>query len=116
MTVSVQIDPRALRYRIEIRPDQYEDGSIAYIAEIPELPGCKAHGATVEEAQENILDAQRDYLEALVQEGLLIPAPTPTPTSTGVVWTVSVLSAFISRDTLTEQTQITPTVPRIAAA
>ena len=90
MTVPVQIDPRALRYRIVIQPDQYEDGSVAYISEIPELPGCKAHGATVEEAQQNVLDAQSEYLEALVHENLAIPSPSPTPVSMTVVWMVSV--------------------------
>jgi len=114
MTVPVQVDPRTLRYRIEIRPDQYEDGSIAYIAEIPELPGCKAHGATVEEAHQNILDAQHEYIEALVAEGLPIPAPTPTPTSTAVFWTVSVGSAVIAAAP-TKETPTAPSSPQIAA-
>lgn len=90
MTIPVQVDPRSLRYSIVVRPDQYEDGTLAYIAEIPELPGCKAHGASIEEAQQNLLDAQREYIEALVQENLPVPAPSPTPTSTSVTWTVSV--------------------------
>jgi predicted RNase H-like HicB family nuclease len=115
MTVPIQVDPRTLRYRVEIRPDQYEDGSVAYVAEIPELPGCKAHGATVEEAQQNVLDAQREYIEALVQEGLPIPAPAPTPTSTAVFWTVSTGASYISAETHTEQTPAGLVLPTVAA-
>jgi predicted RNase H-like HicB family nuclease len=116
MTVPVQVDLRTLRYAIVVRPDRYDDGSIAYIAEIPELPGCKAHGSTVEEAQQNILEAQREYLEALVAEKLPIPPPTPTPTSTAVFWTVSVASTITSNATQTEQTPNTLALPRVAAA
>ena len=90
MTLNVQLDPLALRYSVVIRPDIYEDGSVAYIAEIPELAGCKSHGATIDEARASLAQAQREYLEALQAEGLPIPMPAPTPASSAVVWTVNV--------------------------
>ena len=89
MTVNVQLDPLALRYSVVIRPDLYEDGSVAYIAEFPELPGCKSHGATIEQARAGLADAQREYLEALQAEGLPIPVPAPSPANSAVVWTVN---------------------------
>ncbi|MEK7331194.1 MAG: type II toxin-antitoxin system HicB family antitoxin [Candidatus Eisenbacteria bacterium] len=88
MTLDVKIDPLGLRYRTVVRPDQYEDGTIAYIAEVPELPGCRSHGATVEEALRNLADAQREYLEALHERGLPIPTPSPDPIATAVIWRV----------------------------
>ncbi len=97
MTVNVQLDPLALRYSVVIRPDLYEDGTVAYIAEIPELPGCKAHGATIEEARASLADAQREYLEALQQEGQPIPAPDASPMSSSVVWTVSVQGQAVDK-------------------
>lgn len=100
MTLHVQLDPLALRYSVVIRPDLYDDGSVAYIAEIPELPGCKAHGASIEEARANLADAQREYLEALQLEGQPIPAPQPAPASSAVVWTVSVQGQSVERPPL----------------
>lgn len=89
MILHVQLDPLALRYSVVIRPDIYDDGSVAYIAEIPELPGCKSHGTTIEQARASLADAQREYLEALQAEGLPIPVPAPSPASSAVVWTVN---------------------------
>lgn len=89
MTLNVQLDPLALRYSVVIRPDMYDDGTVAYVAEIPELPGCKSHGASIEEARVNLAQAQRDYIEALQAEGLPIPMPASAPASSAVVWTVS---------------------------
>ena len=44
MTVTVRVDPSVLQYRTEIRPEAQPDGSIVYMAEIPDLPGCMSHG------------------------------------------------------------------------
>lgn len=87
MALNAPLDPFALSYSVVIRPDVYDDGTTAYIAEIPDLPGCKSHGATVEQARANLADAQREYLEALQAEG--IPIPPPAPLQPSVVWTVS---------------------------
>lgn len=100
MNLNVQLDPLALRYSVVIRPDLYDDGSVAYIAEIPELPGCKAHGATIEEARASLAEAQRDYLEALQLEGQPIPAPQAAPMSSSVVWSISVQGHAVDRPPL----------------
>ena len=47
----------------------------AFVAEIPELPGCIAHGATQEEALANIKDAEKLWLETAEEFGDLIPEP-----------------------------------------
>ena len=47
----------------------------AYVAEIPELPGCMAHGATQEEALSNAKEAERLWLDTASEFGDAIPAP-----------------------------------------
>ncbi len=46
-----------------------------YVAEIPELPGCMAHGATQEEALANAKAAERLWLETAKEFGDPIPEP-----------------------------------------
>ncbi len=51
-----------------------EDGDIMAI--IPELDGCRAHGANEIEALENLREAQRDWLDlALDNPKLVVPPP-----------------------------------------
>lgn len=87
-TVTLQLDAAALQYRTEVRPAPCTDGSIVYVAEIPDLPGCMSHGATVDEARQNLEDAKREYLAALQERGLPVPAPSSEPAVTSVIWTV----------------------------
>ncbi len=46
-----------------------------YVAEIPELPGCMAHGATQEEALANAKAAERLWLDTAKEFGDPIPDP-----------------------------------------
>jgi predicted RNase H-like HicB family nuclease len=46
-----------------IREDEATDGTRLFLAEIPELPGCQAHGMTPEEALRNVEEAAELYLE-----------------------------------------------------
>lgn len=50
-----------------------EDG--AFIAEVPELAGCSAHGATQEAALANAQDAMRLWLDTAREFGDPIPVP-----------------------------------------
>lgn len=43
---------------------------------MPDLPGCVATGATVEETEKEIRDAIRFHIEGLKEDGLLVPEPT----------------------------------------
>ena len=47
----------------------------AFIAEVPELPGCMAHGNTYEEALKNIKDAIVLWLDTAKEFGDTIPKP-----------------------------------------
>jgi len=47
----------------------------AYIAEVPELPGCMADGATYEEAVENIQVTISEWIETARALGREIPIP-----------------------------------------
>lgn len=47
-----------------------------YSAYVPDLPGCVATGATIEETEAEIRDAIAFHVEGLREDGLPVPAPT----------------------------------------
>lgn len=51
-----------------------EEDSV-YIADVPELPGCIAHGPTPEAALANCGDAMNLWLETALEFGRTIPEP-----------------------------------------
>lgn len=50
-----------------------EDG--AFVAEVPELPGCMAHGDTQDQALHNIQEAMTGWIEVAQELGRPIPEP-----------------------------------------
>jgi len=54
---------------------QWSDEDEAYIVTVPELPGCKTHGDTYEEALQNGKDVIELCIEAEQKLGHPIPAP-----------------------------------------
>jgi predicted RNase H-like HicB family nuclease len=50
-----------------------EDG--AFIAEVPELPGCAADGATYQEAIANVEIVMKEWIETARELGRPIPEP-----------------------------------------
>lgn len=50
-----------------------EDG--CYVAEVPELPGCSAHGNTQEESLRNIHQAIDLWIETAIEDGVVVPKP-----------------------------------------
>lgn len=47
-----------------------------YAAYVPDLPGCVATGATVQETEREIQEAIKFHLEGLRADGLPIPEPS----------------------------------------
>ncbi|MEK6698113.1 MAG: type II toxin-antitoxin system HicB family antitoxin [Nitrospirota bacterium] len=47
----------------------------AFIAEVPELPGCAADGATYQEALSNLEVVIQEWIEAAKEMGRPIPEP-----------------------------------------
>ena len=47
----------------------------AYIAEVPELPGCAADGQTYQQALANAETVIQEWLETATELGRLIPTP-----------------------------------------
>jgi predicted RNase H-like HicB family nuclease len=47
----------------------------AYLAEVPELPGCIAHGETYEAALASAKDAIQLWLDTALEFGDVIPEP-----------------------------------------
>jgi len=47
----------------------------AFIAEVPELPGCAADGASYQEALVNVQVVIQEWIETAKEEGRPIPEP-----------------------------------------
>ncbi len=62
----------APKYEITI---YWDDDDKIFVAEVPELPGCMAHGKTQIEAVRNIADASELWLETAKEFGDTIPEP-----------------------------------------
>jgi predicted RNase H-like HicB family nuclease len=60
-----------MRYAIVI-----EKAERNYAAYVPDLPGCVATGATIEETERSIREAIEIHVEGLRADGLPIPEPS----------------------------------------
>jgi predicted RNase H-like HicB family nuclease len=54
---------------------QWSDEDNAYIVTVPELPGCRTHGETYEEALQQGKDAIATWIDGSRDLGLPIPEP-----------------------------------------
>ncbi|MEG3894895.1 MULTISPECIES: type II toxin-antitoxin system HicB family antitoxin [unclassified Microcoleus] len=61
-----------LRYEIILYWSQEDQ---AFIAEVPELPGCAADGETYQEALQNIEIIMQEWIETAQELGRYIPQP-----------------------------------------
>ena len=61
-----------LRYEIIMYWSQEDE---AFIAEVPELPGCAADGATYQEALTNVEVVMQEWMETAQALGRPIPEP-----------------------------------------
>lgn len=53
-----------------------EKASGNYSAYVPDLPGCVATGASIEETEKNLRDAIQFHINGLREDNLPIPTPT----------------------------------------
>jgi len=64
-----------------MKPNRFEmiiwwsDEDAAYVVDVPELPGCMAHGPTRATAIKNAEDAIKFWIKTAKDDGLEIPAP-----------------------------------------
>ncbi len=61
-----------LNYTMEVIKDPDEGG---FVVSFPELPGCLTCGQSLESALANALDAKKSWLEAALEDGLVIQEP-----------------------------------------
>jgi predicted RNase H-like HicB family nuclease len=62
----------SFRYEVII---YWSDADEAFIAEVPELPGCAADGATYQEALARLEMVSREWIETALELGREIPEP-----------------------------------------
>ncbi len=65
-----------MRYPIDVRWSD-EDG--VWIADVPDLVACSAHGATPHEAVAEVEVAADAWIEAARRTGRPVPSPSPRP-------------------------------------
>ena len=63
---------RLFRYQIIL---YWSDEDQAFIAEVPELPGCAADGTTYAEARANAETIIREWIETALEFGRSVPEP-----------------------------------------
>ncbi|MBX3142262.1 MAG: type II toxin-antitoxin system HicB family antitoxin [Trueperaceae bacterium] len=61
-----------LRYEVVI---SWSDEDKAFIAVVPDLPGCMADGPTYAEAAENVEVIIREWIEMAIEFGREVPEP-----------------------------------------
>jgi len=61
-----------MEYSVNIQYDRKDNVFVAYV---PELPGCMAHGKTKRQALEEIETAKELWLEIAAEEHMPIPEP-----------------------------------------
>ena len=65
-----------IRYPFIVEQVQEEDGSAYWVAEVPDLPGCAAHGRTLEELAQALAGAIEDWIALAQERGVPIPEPS----------------------------------------
>jgi predicted RNase H-like HicB family nuclease len=60
-------------FKAVIEPDFFDDGTPAYQAYIPALPGCFSWGYTIEEALQNLEETTKHWIELMQEQGEPIP-------------------------------------------
>ena len=61
-----------LRYEVIL---YWSEDDQAFIAEVPELPGCAADGATYQEALSNAEVIMQEWIETAQEQGRTVPEP-----------------------------------------
>lgn len=67
--MSIHMDHFSIRIQWSV-PDNL------YIAEVPELPGCRTHGKTYEKALKNIREVIPIWIDATTAQDWPVPAPS----------------------------------------
>ena len=62
-------------YQTHVFLDETTDGEPVYVAVVPEMHGCIAHGDTVDEALEWLESAKLDHIQFLLDKNLEVPEP-----------------------------------------
>ena len=65
-----------IRYEVRI---YWSDEDKAYIAEVPELPGCMADGESYQEALDNVVVIIQEWIDMARELGRPIPTPKGRP-------------------------------------
>lgn len=69
----------ARSYAVVIMQDETTEGKPVIAVSHPDLPGCRSHGKTIQEALTNLEDARVEYILSLLEDELPVPTPAQRP-------------------------------------
>ncbi|MGH2484555.1 MAG: type II toxin-antitoxin system HicB family antitoxin [Ktedonobacterales bacterium] len=72
-------------YQTVVLPETLNDGTLVYVANHPDLRGCRSQADTPEHAQENLSEVFESYARHFAAHGLDMPAPQQKLVHT-VIW------------------------------
>ena len=70
-------------YLIMTSIEETTDDQPIYFARVLEMDGCFGQGATRDEAISDLRSAMVDFIESLLDDGLLVPEPTKVDSTVG---------------------------------
>ena len=102
----------ARNYSLSVFNDESENGQPIFLAKNPELYGCMAQGATLEDAIKNLEEARIDYIYSLLEDGVDVPDPAPeavmtVDTASPVEFTLKATVHYVA-NSITETVQRKP--------
>ena len=101
------IDYLSVPYRLEAQTVELSDGSWVRLVAYPELPGCVAQSAVVEDALSELEHKRIEIIVSMIRAGRAPPVPRPPLTDCDPAWVASQvgvsheLVALIDREGLT---------------
>ncbi len=65
-------------YAVDLEVERLRDDSVVYVASVRELLGCRAQGATRQEAIAELDEVLTEYIESALEHGANVPGPAIT--------------------------------------
>ncbi len=66
-------------YQVQVQKEDAQDGTLVWVAYVPEMPSCVAQGDSPVRAKEALKIVREDYIYFRLKRGVPVPDPKPMP-------------------------------------